>query len=61
MLRLFDYECTECHNQFEELVEQEEAGNVSCPLCHHPAFRILSPPAKHLSWAAWRADQAIKD
>jgi len=57
---LYDFECTNCHHQFEAQVKlqdlEESDGCVDCPQCHHPAIRKITNPRhyKHISWASWR-------
>lgn len=57
MLKLFQFKCTECEHEFEELVDSEGDGCADCPECHMPAIRTIGSPCygKHGSWSQWRA------
>ena len=40
---MYDFECTKCHHQFEELTVIKETKSV-CPECKGDAQRIVSIP-----------------
>jgi len=40
---IYEYECQECHSQFEVRHGFEEEPEVSCPRCRGPARRVLRP------------------
>lgn len=42
-LILFDFECSNCGNKFEELVKSTE-HSTPCPKCQWPSVRLISPP-----------------
>jgi putative FmdB family regulatory protein len=45
MLRLYDYECTECERVFEAFCLNNE--DVQCPKCYSNASRL--PPTVHIN------------
>lgn len=42
---LYDYECSTCQIQFEELAKQEEI--INCPQCQIPSIKIVSKLADY--------------
>jgi len=58
---IYEFECEECGNRFEELVPGETA-EVACPSCGSPRARRLmspvSPPGRQPRGAAVRSDES---
>lgn len=43
MRRMFDFQCTECTELFEELIEKDEK-TLPCPVCGARSLRQLAAP-----------------
>jgi putative FmdB family regulatory protein len=58
---IYEFECEECGNRFEELVPSE-AAEVACPSCGSTRVRRLmsavSPPGRQPRGAAVRSDES---
>jgi putative FmdB family regulatory protein len=58
---IYEFECEECGNRFEELVPSE-AAEVACPRCGSTRTRRLmsavSPPGRQPRGAAVRSDES---
>jgi putative FmdB family regulatory protein len=58
---IYEFECEECANRFEELVPGE-AAEVACPRCGSTRVRRLmsavSPPGRQPRGAAVRSDES---
>jgi putative FmdB family regulatory protein len=44
MLRLFDFRCTKCGNEFEKLVDSDKLSAI-CPICEGHADKQVSTPS----------------
>ena len=42
MPMLYDFECADCENQFEQLVSSSDVSDSICPACGGPSKRRLS-------------------
>jgi putative FmdB family regulatory protein len=50
---LYEYECPSCGTRFERIQKFSDPPEASCPKCHAPAQRQLSPPAIQFKGSGW--------
>jgi len=58
---IFNFECTECHQEFERsmTVEETNSGHQAlCPDCGGLSEKLFNAgiPVKHVSWSQWKVD-----
>ena len=50
---IYEYECEECQNIFEEWQRNHECNEAACPECGGKAGRVISPTSFVLKGGGW--------
>ncbi|MFQ3362840.1 MAG: putative FmdB family regulatory protein [Woeseiaceae bacterium] len=59
---IYEYECTNCDHNFDELQKMSDAHLVDCPSCNEPKLsRLLSAPSFRLKGGGWYETDFKKD
>jgi|TARA_B110000438_G_scaffold35649_1_gene35382 putative FmdB family regulatory protein len=59
---IYEYECTNCDHNFDELQKMSDEYLVDCPSCNEPKLsRLLSAPSFRLKGGGWYETDFKKD
>jgi len=50
---IYEYQCQECGNGFEEMVLPRHPEPAACPVCGGGVSRMVSAPSFHLKGGGW--------